>query len=189
MVAMATGVIRLKGKRERSKVKFTTHTHTHMWTHPYVNTQHRAAIETEWRAVQGPASKVHVSFAFTTSPPRWIKQWKDKKKKHVCSCVPAPAWVYQFKPNTTFMFHYGLCMTTSICHLILFIIPAVALSDLCLPMSGFNTAECYIMIMSGLGSGMLSASHWGRMKWINIPEEAESGGLHVRESVCVCVCV
>ena len=28
------------------------------------------------------------------------------------------------------------------------------------------------------------------MKWINIPEEAESGGLHVQgESVCVCVCV
>lgn len=67
--------------------------------------------------------------------------------------------------------------------------PAAALSDLCLPMSGFNTAECYIMIMSGLGAGMLSASHWGRMKWINIPEEAESGGLHVQgESVCVCVC-
>ena len=66
--------------------------------------------------------------------------------------------------------------------------PAAALSDLCLPMSGFNTAECYIMIMSGLGAGILSASHWGRMKWINIPEEAESGGLHVQgESVCVCV--
>lgn len=74
-------------------------------------------------------------------------------------------------------------MTTSICHLILFIIPAVALSDLRLPIAGFNTEQCYIMIMSGLGAGMLSASHSGRMKWINIPEGAEIGGL------CMCECV
>lgn len=81
-------------------------------------------------------------------------------------------------------------MTTSICHLILFIIPAAALSDLCLPIAGFNTAQCYIMIMSGLGAGMLSASHSGRMKWINIPEGAESGGSAcVSDSVCVCVSV
>lgn len=80
-------------------------------------------------------------------------------------------------------------MTTSICHLILFIILAVALSDLCLPIAGFNTAECYIMIMSGLGAGMLSASHSGRMKWINIPEGAESGcSACGRDCECVCVC-
>lgn len=33
------------------------------------------------------------------------------------------------------------------------------------------------------GAEMLSASHYGRMKWINIPEEAESG------VQCACVCV
>ena len=86
------------------------------------------------------------------------------------------------------MLHYGLCMTTSICHLILFIILAMALSDLSLPIAGFNAVMCYIMIMSGLGTGMLSASHWGRMKWINIPEGAESGGSAcLRHCVCVCV--
>lgn len=85
------------------------------------------------------------------------------KKTHVCSCVPpAPAWMCQFNANAahyTFMFHYRPSMTTSICHLILFIIPAAALSDLSPPMAGFNTAMRYIMIMSGLGAGLLSASH------------------------------
>lgn len=61
----------------------------------------------------------------------------------------------------------------------LFITPAFALSDLRLPIAGFDTAECYIMIMRGLGARMLSASHSGRMKWINIPEGAEMGALHV----------
>lgn len=46
------------------------------------------------------------------------------------------------------MFPYRLCMTTSIHHLILFIISAIALSVLWLPMPAFNIAECYIMIMT-----------------------------------------
>lgn len=88
---------------------------------------------------------------------------KKEKPKHVFAAVsPAPAWMCQFNANAahyTFMFHYRPSMTTSICHLILFIIPAAALSDLSPPMAGFNTAMRYIMIMSGLDAGLLSASH------------------------------
>lgn len=46
------------------------------------------------------------------------------------------------------MFRYRLCTATSIHHLILFIILAIALSVLWLPMPAFNIAECYIMIMT-----------------------------------------
>lgn len=75
-----------------------------------------------------------------------------------------------------------------ICHLILFIILAVALSDFSLPMAAFNTLMSYIMIMSGLDAGMLSASHCVRMKWINKPEGTESGGSCMCErSVFVCL--
>lgn len=59
-----------------------------------------------------------------------------------------PVLIIKFRPNTNFMFHYRLYMTTSIHHLILFIIVAIALSALWLPMPAFNTAECYIMIMT-----------------------------------------
>lgn len=70
-----------------------------------------------------------------------------RTKTGACGFVSAPVWLYTLKPCIAFMFHYGSHMTTSICHPILFIILADALSDLCLPMAGFNTAECYIMIM------------------------------------------
>lgn len=59
-----------------------------------------------------------------------------------------PVLIIKFRQNTNFMFHYGLYMTTSIPHLILFIIVAIALSALWLPMPAFNIAECYIMIMT-----------------------------------------
>lgn len=56
--------------------------------------------------------------------------------------------IIKFRANTSFMFHYRLNMTTSIHHLILFIMGAIALSALWLPMPAFNIAECYIMIMT-----------------------------------------
>lgn len=111
-------------------------------------------------SLNGELSKVQLQTALLLLELPLHTVWSCvKDKQNVSAAAPALVWVYKSRPSITFMFHYGLCMTTSICHLILFIIPAVALSDLCLPMAGFNTAECYIMIMSGRGAGMLSASH------------------------------
>lgn len=59
-----------------------------------------------------------------------------------------PVSIIKFRPNTNFTFHYRSYTTPSIHHLILFIMVAIALSALWLPMPAFNIAPCYIMIMT-----------------------------------------
>lgn len=93
--------------------------------------------------VQGPASNVHILLLELSTLYRAVL-----RTKIVAAAVHQTVLIIKFRPNASFMFHYRLNMTTSIHHLILFIMLAIALSALRLPRPTFNIAECYIMIMA-----------------------------------------
>lgn len=139
-----------KGGRERTQeksgLKFRNTLHTQTQTRTYIwkqvhHSQRHVCLEL-W-CVQGPASNAHILLSELSTLYRAVL-----RTKIAVAAVHRSVLIIKFRPDTSFMFHYRFNMTTSIHHLILFIMLAIALSALWLAMLAFNIAECYIMIMT-----------------------------------------